>query len=46
MILDRESGRLGTHRRSRAFLIAFAIACFLLLFPWEGTTHAAVLSPF
>ena len=41
--MERNSGRLVSHRRSRAFLIAFALACIAFLFPWEGTTHAAAL---
>ena len=43
LIVERNSGRLVSHRRSRAFLIAFALACIAFLFPWEGTTHAAAL---
>jgi hypothetical protein len=43
LIPERFSGRtgLGSHRRTRTFLLAFGIACFLFLFPYEGTTHAA-----
>ena len=43
LILERESGRLKSHWRLRAFLLSFVVGCGAFLFLLEGSAHGSML---